>query len=252
MAETQEQKESAFERLRDTLTELYGDEKKLIIMNRTTGVVSIGFGERGDQGGYQIPRSKLPISLTDEYSADTWLKSSDFRRALTKRWIEIIPLAEAENLWRKAREREMEIAAMAGNDGFQPQDVRIAPVDSDDAQDMVIDEQTATLKPALEDENVRRYLEYEGQFEEKKRAKVATPPAPVISDDVSPKAQAVVEELRRGAIQPLEAVKRIDEDEPLFTDFDLNYIKKNSEVASVNSFVDRLLIERAEKSDNAG
>jgi hypothetical protein len=244
----EEKKEAALARLRETLDDLYGEEKKLIVLNRTPGVVSIGFGERGDQGGHAIARSRLPIVLTDIYGPDTWLKSSDFRRALTKQWLEIISKKEADAIWGEAQRRSEKLRQAAGtNVGHQPADVKITPImDSTepDSEPMVIDEETATLKRASDDEMTQQFMNYENFTPEP----TAPPGITVISGEINSRALTIVENVRRGAMQPLDAITQIDEDAPLFTNEDLRFISEKASVDSVSAYASQLLAERSATS----
>lgn len=243
-AEKNQIEEQAMEELRATLQKLYGKEETLIVLNETNTVVSIGFGERGDLGGYPIPRSNLPIVLTDLYAAETWLKSSDFRRALTKRWLRVIDRKTADMMTDKARLRELAIKkAVGGQTGREPMDATINRVDPEN-QPMIIDEETASLKSVAQDPMYQKFAEYEDKYP----ANEYTPPAnapstAVVSDDVSSRAVAVVDQLNRGSIQPMDALTQIDEDEPLLTVKDLQYIRQKVQVAvpSVAGFVAELI-----------
>jgi len=239
---------TAMEKLRETLGELYGDEKKLIVLNHFPGVVSIGFGERGDQGGYAIPRSRLPIILTDLYAADTWLKSSDFRRELTKQHLEVITQADADRIWAEAQSHEDYLKRMAGdNRGYSPADVKIMPVDSEvtpmNSEPMVIDEESATLQPLSQDKMAAKYVEYMSDAQTF-TPKFPTAPSQVITADTSSRAIAIVESVRRGDMQPLDAIKQIDEDSPLFSNSDLQFIEKNASIKSVGGYAAKILAER--------
>ena len=233
----------ALNALRKTLEDIYGDEKKLIVMNKTDGVVSIGFGDRGDLGGWTIPRSKLPINLTDQYSAETWTKSSDFRRALTKRWLEVVSPERADKLLEIDRTHQARLKRLAGgNQGNLPSDVSITPMHSPISEDepMVIDEETSSLKPARSDPMALKYMEYENA----QPAPVNAPSASMLSGDVSSRAVAVVEAVRRGSCQPLEAIRQIDGDEKLLTNADLQWISKHASIPSVASYAAQLLNDR--------
>lgn len=244
----EERKEAeALSLLRKTLEDIYGNEKKLIVLNKTDGVVSIGFGDLGASGGWSIPRSKLPINLTDQYSAETWTKSSDFRRALTKRWLEVISPERADKLLDIDRAHQVRLKKAAGvNLGNLPSDVSITPMHNPITGDepMVIDEETSSLKPASSDPMTRKFMEYEDAYVDSQAAPVNAPAASMLSGDVSSRAVAVVEAVRRGACQPLDAIRQIDGDEKLLSNADLQWIGKNASIPSVASYAKQLLNDR--------
>jgi hypothetical protein len=65
----------------------------LVVANKTNTVLSLGLGKLGDEGGVTIPTGTevQPFFLTDHGTRNDWLKSSDFRRALAKGWLEVLP-----------------------------------------------------------------------------------------------------------------------------------------------------------------
>jgi len=70
MAEVRQQKVN----LKNAMKELFGDEKTIIVQNLTKGVVPIGFGKNGMDGGAEITRSTLPIDLgTIAPPEDGWI-----------------------------------------------------------------------------------------------------------------------------------------------------------------------------------
>ncbi len=236
-------------KIADALKELYGDERVLIVLNTTNGVVSVGFGEKGNEGGQQILRSKLPQVLTHEYAADTWLKSSDFRRAIAKGWIRLVGKKEAEDAWESDAKRKAMLERMAAKDkGTAPAyEARINPIDTEDptGEPMVINEETAQLQPASSNPEVRRFMAYEGMETAEGPTPNAPPGVTVIGGDLSARATALVERTKRGDLQPLEALSVIDEDEKLLNETDLNFIAQNAAYDSVKSYARKRLAERA-------
>jgi hypothetical protein len=68
----------------------------LVVANKTNTVVSLGLGKRGNEGGVRVPHGNgtlevEPIFLTDHASRTEWLRSADFRAALAKGWITVLP-----------------------------------------------------------------------------------------------------------------------------------------------------------------
>jgi hypothetical protein len=66
----------------------------LIVANKTNTVLALGLGKLGDEGGVTVPTGTevQPFFLTDHGTRNDWLKSSDFRRALAKGWLEVLPV----------------------------------------------------------------------------------------------------------------------------------------------------------------
>ena len=238
-------KKAAEAQLRDAMKELYGEEKKIIVENLQPGVVSIGFGKNGNEGGYSIPRSRLPICLTEIFPADFWLSSPDFRQALSKKWLRIVSLSEYEQALDAEAAHQARLEALASGDApvrpaVQKFDAEINPL----AQ-AAIDPRTATLRAATADEIAdpelaQRVASYEKQL-------ATPPPTPVIADGRSIRAEALVEKTVRGSIQPLDAVKELDADANLYTVADLEYIAKNAEFPGLRSFAQKLALERRSK-----
>ena len=252
MAVTQEQREAAAQdRIRAFLEDLYGEEQALIVRNTTDGVVSIGFGELGDKGGKAIERSKLPIVLTDEFPRDTWIKSSDFRRAVAKGWL--IPVSKAEYDRELSAQRERLAAAKreaAALDNGTPRvsDQRRPDPFSDDptGEPMVIDEDSAELQPVSRDKRMKQFMEYETGQETVSRPAGNTPEGvTVIGGAVSSRAISFCEELKRGNFTSNQAIEWLDQEEKILTEDDLTYIVGHAEVSSVKSQARRLLAERS-------
>lgn len=227
------------------MEELWGNEKTLIVLNTTTGVVSIGFGDKGDEGGEMIERTNLPIKLTDKYSPEIWRKSSDFRKAIAKGWLKMVSEEDAQKMWDADLSRKEVLARMASTER-QPVtgDATIHTYEDDDAppRAMVVDEESSTLVDAEADPRFQRMMEYEN----------ANPSAPVMEDPgttvnsetVSSRVMALVAGTKNGTIAPLEALVQLDNDEKLLTDTDLEYVIKNGGYEQLKKQAKALLHQR--------
>lgn len=231
-----------------TIKELYGDETKIIVLNKRDGVVSIGFGENGNEGGMAIPRSRLPIILTNEYSADHWRKSSDFRRALTKGWLEVISEEKYDQMMAEHQKREERLKKLAALDkNIEPNDVEIRKYEDDDsrAQPHYIDEDSATVRTDLSPDQ-QRFLAYENQdFEMLKGPDVTEDPGvKIIGDTISSRALALVEGCKKGDITASNAIAQLDEDSKLYTEQDLQHIADMSPYKGLSKFAKQLLTSK--------
>lgn len=249
---TTEQKEiEKQDKIRAFMDDLYGSEDVLIVRNTTNGVVSIGFGELGDKGGMPggIPRTKLPIVLTDHFPREMWVKSHDFRRAIAKGWLVPVTKTDYDAEIRSQRQRTGALAQAAARDerpqvGHQP--VTPNPFSDDPTREpQVLDEASASLKPASQDESLQRFMAYEG---------METTPAPdannptgvnVIGGQVSSRALAYCNEQKRGSLTSKQALEWLDNEEKVLTEDDLTYICTNSEFDSVKSLARRFLADRS-------
>jgi hypothetical protein len=62
----------------------------LVVANKTNTIVSLGLV--GDKGGVVLPKGDIePVFLTDKASYGDWCKSRDFRHALARGWITLLP-----------------------------------------------------------------------------------------------------------------------------------------------------------------
>src|SRR5437667_11107689 len=106
------------DKIRAFMHELYGDDDVLIVRNTTNGVVSVAFGEFGDKGGMPggIPRSKLPIVLTDHFPRKLWIESADFRRAVAKGWLIPVSKTEYNGELQKHRDHLAQLSRLAAKD----------------------------------------------------------------------------------------------------------------------------------------
>lgn len=210
------------------MEELWGNEKTLIVMNMTNGVVSIGFGDKGDEGGESLERTKLPINLTEKYSPDIWRKSSDFRKAIAKGWLKLVSEDDARQLWDADLSRK-EVLARAAAKETQPAfgDATIHAADDDDAppRAMVVDEDSSTLVDAETDPRFQRMMEYDDMHPAS--PKMEDPGATVNGETVSSRVLALVAGTKNGAVAPLDALIQLDNDEKLLTDSDLEYVVKH-------------------------
>lgn len=225
------------DKIRAFLTELYGEEEMLIVRNTTNGVVSIGFGDRGDMGGKAIERSKLPIVLTDEFPRETWIKSADFRRAVAKGWLVPVSRDEYEREMAQHRERIARLAALSeSEEENSPPAPKAQSVFSDTPSDepMIVDEDSAELRPASTDQRLKQFMEYERMFEHPEPPKTNTPPGVnVIGGSVSSRVIAFCEQVKQGSMTTTEAVKWIDNESKILTGEDLKYIIKNVSVNAI-------------------
>jgi hypothetical protein len=69
--------------------------RMIVVANKTNTAVSLGKGQIGDVGGVLIPKpvdgEVEPFFLTDHGTATEWLHSADFRSAIAKGWIALLP-----------------------------------------------------------------------------------------------------------------------------------------------------------------
>lgn len=249
-AVTAEQKEvAAQERIRSFLNDLYGEEKMLIVRNTTNGVVSIGFGKLGDEGGKAIERSKLPIVLTDEFPREVWTEAADFRRAISKGWLTLVSKEDYEAELASHRDHVNELARLAAQDdaragrGVAPS-AKVDPFSDDPSgEPMVIDEDTAEMHPASQDKRTQQFLEYErGETSFRPQDNTGLPPES--SSAVSSRALSFCEQQKRGDITSNQAIKWLDDEERVLSDSDLDFIAQNAQFASVKSVARRILADR--------
>lgn len=257
-------------KIRATLNELYGDEKTLIVMNKRDGIVSIGFGEAGDKLGHAIERSKRPIRLTDIFPAKAWLESADFRRCLARGHLEIITEEEADAIEKEITEREEKLTRYANANKEFAATVNRAPSDIDTvpgSQAMVIDEETASMIPAELDKSTQRMAEYMENFgdsdeqaaAEKLRSKKkgrkpvrkggteTGAPVPVVEGQLNPQVMVVVEGLRKGSLEPMDAILQIEDLKNRISEDDLGYIFANTgKFPGVRQYVQDLITEKSE------
>lgn len=244
---SQEQREQAAQdRIRNILKDLYGDEEMLIVRNTTNGVVSIGFGKLGDEGGKPIERSKLPIVLTDEFPREMWIDAPDFRRAVAKGWLIPVSKDEYEGEVAKHRARLAELARLAEKD---PRPARAAapnPFSEDPTGEaQVIDEETSQLKPASSDQRMRQFLEYENGQESAPRPSDNTPEGvSVIGGQISSRAISFCEDQKRGSLTSAQAIEWLDSEEKVLSDEDLAHVIGNSAFESVKSVARRIMADR--------
>lgn len=245
---SKEQKEvAAQKRIREFLIDLYGEEDMLIVRNTTNGIVSIGFGELGDKGGMPggIPRSKLPIVLTDHFPRKQWTESADFRRAVAKGWLTLVSKDEYEKNLEQQRARAEEYARLAAKDkqiARTPQQNVFA--DDPDGEPQVIDPETSELMPAHLSAEAKRFAEYEG-LELGHRPEDNTPEGvTVLKEGVSSRAISFCEEQKRGGLTSQQSIEWLDGEEKVLSDEDLTYVITNSAFDSVKSVARRILAER--------
>jgi len=235
-----QKEQAAADKIREFLRDLYGEEEMLIVRNATNGIVSIGFGELGDKGGKAIPRSKLPIVLTDEFPRDTWIKSSDFRRAVAKGWLVPVSRAEYETEMRQYRQTLENLSTLTKKDT-----VPVMPSRDPENETKVIDEETAQLKPASEDKRIQQFMEYESAFEETVRPAPTTPPGvDVIGTSISSRVISFCEEMKRGSMTNMQAITWLYDEEKILTENDLAYVKDNAVFESVQVLAQKMLGSR--------
>lgn len=250
MSMTERKEAEARERIRDFLSDLYGDEEILIVRNTTNGVVSVGFGDMGDKGGKAIDRSKLPIVLTDEFPRDLWIKSADFRRAVAKGWLVPVKREEYDKEMHDNSARLARLEQLAQQDAQKAAPkTRAANIFSDDpdGEPMVIDEDSSELTPASKDKRTREFMEYEG-LEARVASDGPSANTPVgvdfIGGNISSRAISFCEEIKRGTLTSNDALKWLDQEERVLTKDDLSHIIANAEFDSVQSLARQLLIEK--------
>src|SRR5437773_1276831 len=186
----------AEETLRVAMKELFGDEKSVIVQNLTKGVVPIGFGKNGMDGGAEIVRSSLPVDLGTIAPPDRWLESPDFRKALSKHWLRLVPRVEFEAALAANTAHEAELAALAAGDVpvVKKFDAQIHPL-----QERQINPETSQLEPTENPDLTARVAQYEKRLD--------NPPPPVLKDGRSARAEALVDATRRASIAPIDAIK---------------------------------------------
>lgn len=239
------------DRIRHALEELYGNEEMLIVRNTTNGVVSVGFGELGDKGGKPIERSKLPIVLTDEFPRDTWIKAGDFRRAVAKGWLVLVSRAEYDKEMAQHTQRQEQLRRLAAKDKQSvasqaaPQHPQNIFDDDPSGEPQVIDEESAQLKPASQDESLRRFATYEG-LEMAQDAPQDNRPegVNVIGGSVSSRAISFCEQQRRGSLTNMDSINWLDNEEKLLSEDDLVYITSHAQFDSVKSQARQILAAR--------
>ena len=240
------------DKIRAFMHELYGDDDVLIVRNTTNGVVSVGFGELGDKGGMPggIPRSKLPIVLTDHFPREMWVKAHDFRRAVAKGWLVPVTKEEYDRDLQGQRQRSAALSAAAKKDekpGITHQPVAPNPFSDDPSREaQVLDEDTASLKPASQDESLRRYAQYEGMETAPGPDPNAPPGVQVLGGETSSRALSFCEEQKRGTLTSQQALEWLDAEEKILTADDLTYICGHSAFESVKSLARRFLADRSE------
>lgn len=226
----------AEEALKSAMHELFGDEKKIIVQNTQPGVISIGFGKQGNEGGYTIPRSRLPMCLTDTVPAEIWLASPDFRQALTKGWIKLVSETDYNKAVEADRAHKARLEELAAADSARTAprkfDAEINPL-----QEQVIDEATSSVRPV---DLAKAVQDYEKNLER-------PPQVDSLRDGRSARAEALVEETKRATTDPLTAIEKLDNDEKLYTDEDLQYIANNSAYPGLSSFARNILDSRTKK-----
>lgn len=235
LSASDQRKQAAEVALKEAMRDLYGEEKTIIVENRQKGVVSIGFGKNGSEGGYSIPRSKLPVNLTAIFPAEFWLASPDFRQALGKGWLRIVSQEEYDKALAAEAAHQARLEAIAATDGGGSKGPQRFDAEINPLQASVVDERTSQLRDVSADpELASRVAEYEKRHD-------TTPLNPaVIKDGRSARAEALVEETRRGSINAIEALTRLDQDAPLYTTDDLEYIAQNAAYPGVASFAKSL------------
>ena len=235
VAAEEARQKAAADKLKEALRDFYGEEKTLIVENTTQGGVSIGFGKIGTEAGhlgYLIPRSRLPIVLTEFFPAEYWRDSPDFRQELSKGRIRFVTKQAYDLAVEAETAHQARLAALAGTD----KPVQVAyDAQMQRAQANVLNAQSAQLEASTG--GAQQVADYE------KRLDLPPPPA-VLKDGRSARAEALVEQTRRGAITSLDSIKQLDADAPLYTDEDLNYIAGNAEYPGLKSFAQSLLHTR--------
>jgi hypothetical protein len=249
--------DSKEERARQAITALYGDEETLIVVNTTRGVVPIGFQPQ-DGRGHEIPRGRAPIVLTNLAPREAWLRSTDFRSAVSKQWLRVVPPTEYEAYVARAAERERELQRLAAQDaGRQVKPAQEAvrrPVDEEiDGQDeeMDIDPETSSIVPASEvtnSESVRMTAEQirQGLHEYDRTGGVsAAPPDPASpTEGRAARAESLCERIAQGMIQPIDAIAELDGDAELYSADDLAYIVRHAKFVGVKSLAQQLLSKK--------
>lgn len=228
------------------MQELWGEEKQLIAVNLTNGIVSIGFGKKGDEGGMTIPRSSLPVNLTEQHSFEVFRESSDFRRAIAKGLIKLISLEEADRLWSADASRREYIAKMARTAPRKATgDATIhIPMDDDltPPRPMVIDEDTATAVDAAGDPMFQKMMEYENSHPEVPEP--IDPGTDVNGGTISARIHALIAHTKNGSLSPMDAMIQLDQDAPILTYADLQHVVQSAPYSELKKMAQELLNTR--------
>lgn len=238
-------------RVREVFSELYGDEETLIIVNTTPGVVPIGFKE-GDGRGEEIPRSHLPIVLNGKAPREVWLRSNDFRQAVTKGWLKVITKQEYDTTMASEGQKQRELKRLAAMDGPVATSTRVDAVreqipsgEEGPQEELDIDPNTASLVPAgtgsatgITTEQMRRGLE---QYD---RGADAPPLPSVLKDGRAAKAEYLCERIKTKQISPIDAIQEVNNDAALFTNEDLQYIINQAAYSGVKALAQRIIDAR--------
>lgn len=234
--------EAARVKIEQAIKELYGDEKSLIVINKTKGIVAVGFGTNGTEGGSAIPRSSLPQVLTKEYPRDIWAKSSDFRRCLAKGWLELITPEEYERMMSDHETRLKRLRKFAVRDVASL--IESPPsYDDETPRSVTINEETSELETATASDPAIAYaMEVEGLAPSSPQQD--NPGALIIGDNISSRALSLVEATKRNAIEPMEAIIQLDTDAELMTNEDLRFISSNTALDGLRAQAEEILSSR--------
>ena len=222
--------------LKNAMKELFGDEKTIIVQNLTKGVVPIGFGKNGMDGGAEITRSTLPIDLGTIAPPDRWLESPDFRKALSKHWLRLVSREEFDYALQVNQEHEARLEALASGDVpvVKKFDAQINPL-----QERQINPETSQLEPTENPDLAARVSQYERNLN-------SAPPT-VLKDGRSARAEALVDATRRASIAPIDAIRQLDQDAPLYDETDLAHVAEKAEYPGLRNFATKLLHDRRNK-----
>lgn len=245
-AETEDDKLAA---VRKSLDSLYGTEEKLIVVNEFDGIVVIGFGKRGDEGGHNLERSKIPVVLTDIFPREMWLNSPDFRQALAKGRIRVVPPKEYERMMAQAKSRQRTLDQLAALDrGKAPQKFDgVSTRDPEEQADMDIDETTASLVEVNQMQGPGGVPMSEIQRGMDSYDAATTAPStlqpPIQAAGHSARAESLVERAIRGALSPTAALTELESERSLFSREDLEYIAQRAPYRGVQTHARSLMKE---------
>jgi hypothetical protein len=238
--------------------ELYGDEKRLIVQNLTKGVIVITFGPNGRDGSYTIPRTTMPVVLTpDVRPREDWIRSNDFRAAVTKGAIRIVSDEEYDRVMAAHRAKEEAMRKLAAMDRATPRKVETQdgpasvivddPVDAPPTPAVLADDE-ATAVPASQADVARvanldpnAVADMVRRYEQSLDAEINTRP---LADGSTARLDAFVTAMARGDLQPLEAMRKLDEDAVFYSDDQLRTIAGRSPYKAVAVLAEELIASR--------
>jgi hypothetical protein len=202
----------------------------------------------GHEGGEWIPRTNLPIVLTEKHAPAVWTESADFRRAIASGKLERISRTHAENLWQSDAVRQERLAQLAKTDRQtkRPIEASVIAYDGEDAmpRPMVIDEDSSTIRDASSDPRYQAFLDYERQNPAPPPTMEALAPGQVNGGTVTSRVLALLESSKNGNTTPMDALQQLDADVSILSDVDLQYVINNAPFDSLRRYASQVLNSR--------